>query len=74
MKDLDETKMILAIKIIRRGAGIMLLQEHHTERFLKKFENFDLTSMSTPYGANTQLKKIMVIQLLNLDMLRLLGV
>ena len=31
MKDLGEPKMILGVKIIRRGDGIMLSQEHYTE-------------------------------------------
>ena len=56
-KDLGEAKMILGVKIIRRGDGIMLLQKHYTERLLKKFENFELTPVSIPYDANAQLKK-----------------
>ena len=59
MKDLGETKIILVVKIIRRNDGIMLSQEHYTERLLRKFETFNvtLTPMSTPYDTNTQLKK-----------------
>ncbi|XP_071902602.1 secreted RxLR effector protein 161-like [Coffea arabica] len=57
MKDLGEAKIILGVKIIRKGDGIMLSQEHYTERLLRKFENYDVTPVSTPYDANTQLKK-----------------
>ncbi|XP_071940012.1 uncharacterized protein [Coffea arabica] len=57
MKDLGEAKMILGVKIIRRGDGIMLSQEHYTERLLRKFENYDVTPVSTPYDANIQLRK-----------------
>ncbi|XP_071902719.1 secreted RxLR effector protein 161-like [Coffea arabica] len=54
---MDEAKMILGVKIIRRGNGIVLSQEHYTERLLRKFKNYDVTPVSTPYDANTQLKK-----------------
>ena len=57
MKDLGETKIILGVKIIRRNESIMLSQEHYTERLLRKFENYDVTSVSISYDANTQLKK-----------------
>ncbi|XP_071928182.1 uncharacterized protein [Coffea arabica] len=57
MKDLGEAKMILGVNIIRRGDGIMLSQEHYTERLLRKFENYDVTPVSTPYDVNTQLRK-----------------
>ncbi|XP_071933566.1 uncharacterized protein [Coffea arabica] len=57
IKDLGEAKIILGVKIIRKGDGIMLSQEHYTERLLRKFENYDVTPVSTPYDANTQLKK-----------------
>ncbi|XP_071926967.1 secreted RxLR effector protein 161-like [Coffea arabica] len=54
---MGEARMILDVKIIRRGDGIMLSQEHYTERLLRKFENYDVIPVSTPYDANTQLKK-----------------
>ncbi|XP_071900903.1 uncharacterized protein [Coffea arabica] len=57
ISDLGEAKIILGVKIIRKGDGIMLSQEHYTERLLRKFENYDVTPVSTPYDANTQLKK-----------------
>ncbi|XP_071905928.1 uncharacterized protein [Coffea arabica] len=57
MKDLGEAKIILGVKIIRKCDGIMLSQEHYTERLLRKFENYDVIPVSTPYDANTQLKK-----------------
>ncbi|XP_071912216.1 uncharacterized protein [Coffea arabica] len=57
ISDMGEAKMILGVKIIRKGDGIMLTQEHYTERLLRKFENYDVTPVSTPYDANTQLKK-----------------
>lgn len=57
MKDLGEVNMILGVKVIRRGDGIMLSQEHYTEKLLRKFENYDVTPVSTPYDSSTQLKK-----------------
>ncbi|XP_071939024.1 uncharacterized protein [Coffea arabica] len=57
ISDLGEAKIILGVKIIRKCDGIMLSQEHYTERLLRKFENYDVTPVSTPYDANTQLKK-----------------
>jgi len=57
MKDLGEVNIILGIKVIRSEDGLMLSQEHYVERLLKKFEYFNVTSVSTPFDANSQLKK-----------------
>jgi len=57
MKYMGEASVILGVKIIRRDNVIMLSQEHYVEKLLKKFGHFDVTPLSTPYDANTQLKK-----------------
>ena len=57
MKDMGEASVILSVKIIRKGDGIMLSQEHYVEKILKKFGHFDTKPVSTPYDGNTQLKK-----------------
>ncbi|KAK6151926.1 hypothetical protein DH2020_014561 [Rehmannia glutinosa] len=57
MKDMGEASVILGIKIIRKNNNIMLTQEHYVEKLLKKFGHFDVKPVSTPYDANTQLKK-----------------
>jgi hypothetical protein len=57
MKDMGEASVILGIKIVRSNNGIMLTQEHYVEKLLKKFGHFDVTPVSTPYDANSQLKK-----------------
>ena len=57
MKDMGETSMILGVKIIRKGDSILLCQEKYTEKLLKKFGYYDFKSVSTPYDANSKLKK-----------------
>ena len=64
MKDMGEADFILGIKIrksiikIRKFVKeIMLSQEHYVEKMLKKFDHFDCKSISTPYDANSRLKK-----------------
>jgi hypothetical protein len=57
MKDVGEAKIILDIRVIRKGDGIMLSQEHYVEKRFKKFDNYDMIFVSTLYDANSQLKK-----------------
>ncbi len=57
MKDLGEASVILGVKIIRKESCLMLSQEHYVEKLLMKFNYFEVTPVSTPYDANTQLKK-----------------
>ena len=57
MKDMGEANVILGVKIIKNDNGIMLSQEHYVKKLLKKFGNFDVTTVRPPYDANTQLKK-----------------
>jgi len=56
-KDMAKVSVILDIEIIRRDNGIMLTQEHHVEKHIKKFGHFYMTPVSSPYDVNTQLKK-----------------
>jgi len=56
MKDMGETSVILGVKI-RKGDSILLSQEKYTEKILKKFGYYDFKSVSTPYDANSKLKK-----------------
>ena len=57
MKDLEEAEVILRIKITRTLNGLNLSQEHYIEKILKRFEQFDCKSVSTPYDPSSQLKK-----------------
>ena len=57
MKDMGEASVILGVKVIRKCDSIILSQEHYVEKMLKKFGHFDVKPVSTPYDANTQLKK-----------------
>ena len=57
MKDMDEAKVILGVKITRMGDSIKLSQEHYVEKILKRFGHFDAKPVSTPYDANTHLMK-----------------
>ena len=57
MKDMGEASVILGVKIIRKGDSILLSQGKYTEKLLKKFGYYDFKSMSTPYDANSKLKK-----------------
>jgi len=63
MKDMDEVSVILGIKIIRRDNGVMLtfLKSFSIlkldRKLFKKYSYFDVTSASTSYDTNTQLKK-----------------
>ncbi|XP_075106808.1 secreted RxLR effector protein 161-like [Nicotiana tabacum] len=57
MKDLSEVNTLLGVKVIRSEDGLMLSQEHYVERLLKKFEYLNVTSVRTPFDANSQLKK-----------------
>ena len=57
VKDLGEENVILGVKLIRKDDSIILSQEHYVEKLLKKFGHFDVKPVSTPYDANSQLKK-----------------
>ena len=54
---MGEASVILGVQIIRKSDGIILSQKHYVEKLLKKFGHFDVTLVSTPYDANTQLMK-----------------
>ncbi|XP_070026362.1 secreted RxLR effector protein 161-like [Nicotiana sylvestris] len=54
---MGEANVILGMKIIRDDNSLMLTQQHYVERILKKFDNFDVVPVSTPYDASGQLKK-----------------
>ena len=49
--------VILGVKITRMDDSVMLSQEHYVEKILKRFGHFDAKPVSTPYDANTHLKK-----------------
>ena len=53
MKDMDETKVILGVKITRLGDSIML----YVKKILKRFRHFDAKPGNTSYDANTHLTK-----------------
>ena len=47
----------MGVKITRMGDNIMLLQEHHVEKMLKRLGHLDAKHVSTPNDANTHLMK-----------------
>ena len=57
MKDIGEASFILGVRIVRKADSILLSQGHYVEKFLKRFGYYDLNLVSTPYDANSQLKK-----------------
>ena len=57
MKDLGEADVILGVKVTRNGNGFTLSQPHYVEKMLKRFNNFEVTPVRTPYDASMQLKK-----------------
>ena len=57
MKDMGEGKVILGVKITKMDDNIMLSQEHYVEKILKRFGQFDVKLVSTPYDDNTHLIK-----------------
>ena len=57
MKDMGEAKVILGVKIITTNNEVILSQEYYIEKLLKRFGNYDVTPVKTPYDVYTQLKK-----------------
>ena len=57
MKDLGEADVILGVKVTRTGDGFTLSQPHYVEKVLKKFNQFDVMPVRTPYDSSMQLKK-----------------
>ena len=57
MKDMGEASVILGVQIKRKSDSIILSQKHYVGKLLKNFGHFDVTPVSTPYDANTQLMK-----------------
>lgn len=53
MKYLGDVNMILGVKVMRSEDGILLSQEHYMEKFLKKFECFEVTPVAIPNDANS---------------------
>jgi len=57
MKDMGEADVILGIKIQKTNTGFSLSPSHYIEKMLKKFNQFDLTPVRTPYDPSIHLKK-----------------
>ena len=51
--DIGEAKVILGVKIIRNNNEMILSQGHYVEKIFKKFGNYDVTFVKTPYDAYT---------------------
>jgi len=49
--------VILGIKIQKTNIGFSLSHSHYIEKMLKKFNQFDVTPMRTPYDPSIHLKK-----------------
>ena len=52
MKNLGPVDVILGIKLIKKNDGMSLTQSYYVEKLLKKFNYFDVKSVSTPYDSS----------------------
>jgi len=57
MKDLDETDVILNIKLIKNENGITLSQSHYVEKILSRFGYVNSKLSPTPYDPSVILRK-----------------
>jgi len=57
MKDMNETSVILRVKVIRKVYSILLFQEQYTEKLFKKFDFYDFRSLNTRYDPMSKLKQ-----------------
>ena len=58
MKDLGEADVILNIKLLREGNGVItLVQSHYVEKVLSRFGYSDYTPAPTPYDPSVLLRK-----------------
>jgi len=57
MKDMGEVDVVLGIKIQKTNTGFSLSQSHYIEKMSKKFDQFDVTPVRTPYDPTIQLRK-----------------
>ena len=57
MKDLDETDVILNIKLIKNENGITLSQSHYVEKILGRFGYVNSKPSPTPYDPSVILRK-----------------
>ncbi|GKE51974.1 hypothetical protein Tco_1487130 [Tanacetum coccineum] len=55
MKDMEETDVILGIRIKHKSNVIAISQSHYIEKVLKKFNYFDCTPISTPMDTSEKL-------------------
>ena len=55
MKDMDSADVILGIRIKRENDKLILTQSHYIEKILKKFYQYDSTTMSTPFDPHFKL-------------------
>ena len=55
MKDMGSADAILGIRIKRENDKLILIQSHYIEKILKKFNQYDSTTMSTPFDLHFKL-------------------
>ncbi|XP_077214618.1 uncharacterized protein LOC143849484 [Tasmannia lanceolata] len=55
MKDMGEANVILGMKISKTKVGFTLSQPHYVEKILKRFNNFDVKPVSSPYDSSVKL-------------------
>ena len=55
IKDMGNADVILGIRIKRENDKLILTQSHYIEKILKKFHQYDSTTMSTPFGPHLKL-------------------
>ena len=55
MKDLNETDIILGIKVKRHSEGYALCQSHYIEKVLLKYKHLNVKEVNTPFDSNYKL-------------------
>ena len=51
MKDMSITDIILGIRIKRDNNSLILTQTHYSEKILKRFNQYDSATISTPFDS-----------------------
>ena len=73
MKDLGEAEVILGVKVTRTENGFTLSQPHYVEKMLKRFDNYDVNPVKTPYDPSVQLQKNVGIGISQNDYAKIIG-
>lgn len=70
---MEETNVILCIKIVRNQEGLTLSQSHYIEKMIKRFNHYDCVRASTLFDFSTKLTTNNGDSILQLEFSRLIG-